>query len=147
MIKARAACKATGLPVLGEDSGIVVDALHGEPGVRSARWVPGSDADRMYALLKRMEGVPERKRTGRYVSVIAVVTPSGTERIFGATMDGKIGHEPRGTGGFGYDPIFVVDGKRTVAELSLEEKNRISHRAKALAKVMAHLPKLLEEQA
>jgi XTP/dITP diphosphohydrolase len=144
LIKARAACAATGLPALGEDSGLVVDALNGEPGVRSARWVPGSDADRVHALLRRMEGVPDEERSARYVSCIAIVLPDGRETVVRGELEGTIGHEPRGTGGFGYDPIFVLPSGQTTAEITMAEKNAISHRGRALAKLMAVLPRLLE---
>jgi XTP/dITP diphosphohydrolase len=144
LMKARAACAATGLPALGEDSGLAVDALGGEPGVHSARWVPGSDSDRLFALLRRMEGVPDGQRAGRYVSVIAIVTPWGREELFRGELEGAIGRAPRGDGGFGYDPVFVLPGGRTTAEISMAEKNAISHRGKALTKVLARLPELLE---
>jgi XTP/dITP diphosphohydrolase len=144
LIKARAACAATGLPALGEDSGLAVDALGGEPGIRSARWVPGSDADRMYALLERMQYVPDDQRSGRYVSVIAIVTPDGREELFRGELEGRLTRAPRGTGGFGYDPIFELAGGKTTAEISMEEKNAISHRARALAKCLERLEQLLE---
>jgi XTP/dITP diphosphohydrolase len=144
LIKARAACAATGLPALGEDSGLAVDALGGEPGIRSARWVPGSDEDRMYALLERMKGIPEGQRSARYVSCIAIVTPGGAEKVVRGELEGCIGFEPRGTGGFGYDPIFALENGRTTAEISMEEKNAISHRRRSLEKVMAILPAMLE---
>lgn len=144
LIKARAACAALGLPALGEDSGLAVDALNGEPGIRSARWVPGSDADRMYALLERMAEVPDGQRGGQYVSVIAIVTPDGREEIFRGELPGQIARAPRGTGGFGYDPIFELEGGKTTAEISMAEKNAISHRARSLAKCLARLPQLLE---
>ncbi|MFZ5823553.1 MAG: RdgB/HAM1 family non-canonical purine NTP pyrophosphatase [Bacillota bacterium] len=144
LLKARAACAATGLPALGEDSGLAVDALGGEPGIHSARWVAGTDADRMYALLDRMEVVPDDQRAGRYVSVIAVVTPSGREELFRGELEGRIARAPRGTGGFGYDPIFELPNGKTTAEISMEEKNAISHRARALAKCLERLERLLE---
>jgi XTP/dITP diphosphohydrolase len=144
LIKAHAACAATGLPAIGEDSGLTVDALGGDPGIRSARWAPGSDADRMHALLKRMEGVPAGQRAGQYVSCIAMVTPDGKEAVVRGELEAVIGLEPRGEGGFGYDPVFVLPDGRSVAELSMEEKNTISHRARALAKALAILPGLLE---
>ena len=143
LIKARAASAATGLPALGEDSGIAIDALGGEPGVRSARWVPGSDEDRVNALLARMDGLAKAQRTGRYVSVIAIVTPEGREELFRGEMEGWITEAPRGTGGFGYDPVFELEDGRTVAEISMEEKNRISHRSRALAKCLERLDDLL----
>jgi XTP/dITP diphosphohydrolase len=144
LIKAHAACAATGLPAMGEDSGLAVDALGGDPGIRSARWAPGSDADRMHALLRRMAAVPAGQRSGRYVSCIAMVTPDGKEAVVRGELDAVIGFEPRGEGGFGYDPIFVLPDGRSVAELSMAEKNAISHRARALAKALAILPGLLE---
>lgn len=145
LIKARAACVATGLPAMGEDSGLAVDALDGEPGIRSARWVPGSDADRMHALLRRMEQVADGHRTGRYVSCIAIVTPDGREAVVRGELEGEIARAPRGTGGFGYDPVFLLSTGLTTAEISMAEKNRISHRARALQKALALLPGLLEE--
>lgn len=144
LIKARAACAVTGLPALGEDSGLAVDALGGEPGIHSARWVPGTDADRMYALLERLKGIPDENRSGRYVSCIALVMPDGREAVVRGELEGRIGHEPRGTGGFGYDPAFVLPDGRTTAELTMAQKNAISHRGKALQKALVLLPQLLE---
>ncbi len=144
LLKARAACAASGLPALGEDSGLAVDALGGEPGIHSARWVIGSDADRMYALLDRMVEVPDEQRTGRYVSVIAVVTPDGREELFRGELEGRIARSPRGDGGFGYDPVFELPEGKTTAEISMAEKNAISHRARALAKLLPRLDALLE---
>lgn len=144
LLKARAAARATGLPALGEDAGLVVDALGGEPGVYSHRWMPGTDEDRYRALLKRMEGIPAGRRTARFVSCIAIVTPQGREEVVMGTLEGEIGFAPRGTGGFGYDPIFVLPDGRTLAELTLAEKNAVSHRAKSLARALPLLPGLLE---
>lgn len=143
LIKARAACAATGLPALGEDSGLAVDALGGEPGIHSARWVPGSDADRMYALLERMEGIPAGQRSGRYVSCIALVMPDGRTEVVRGELPGVIARSPRGAGGFGYDPVFELAGGKTTAEITMAEKNRISHRARALEKALQRLPALL----
>lgn len=139
LLKARAACAATGLPALGEDSGLAVDALGGEPGIRSARWVEGSDWDRVEALLARLEGVPESARTGRYVSCIALVRPDGEEEVVRGELEGQIAQSPRGSGGFGYDPVFLLPDGRTTAELTMAEKNRISHRRRALDRAMAVL--------
>lgn len=143
LLKARAACKALGLPALGEDSGLAVDALGGGPGILSARWAPGSDADRMYALLERMDGIADHKRAGRYVSCIALVTPAGREEVVRGELEGVIARTPRGGGGFGYDPVFVLSDGRTTAEISMTEKNQISHRARALEKALAILPTLM----
>lgn len=145
--KARSYAQATGLPVLAEDSGLEVDALGGRPGVHSARWVPGTDADRVQALLREMEGVLPEQRTARYVSVIALATPAGHEELFRGTLEGRIAPAPRGTGGFGYDPILVLPDGRTVAELTMMEKNRISHRQAAFRKALAALPAFLARAA
>lgn len=142
-LKARAACSDTGLPALGEDSGLAVDALEGEPGIHSARWVPGTDADRVAALLRRMSDIPDGQRTARYVSCIALVSPLGLEHTVCGELEGAIGHEPRGTNGFGYDPIFVLPSGLTTAEIPLAEKNRISHRANAFKQAMPLLQGLL----
>lgn len=143
LIKARAAAARTGLPALADDSGLAVDALGGDPGVHSARWVAGTDAHRNAALLRRMADIPAGRRTARFVSCIAIVTPQGREEVVEGMLEGEIGFAPRGSGGFGYDPLFVLPDGRTVAELSLEEKNRVSHRARALAKALPILRALL----
>ncbi len=130
--------------MLGEDSGLEVDALGGFPGVHSNRWAgPGkSDEDRVDLLLQRLAGFPEAGRGARFICVVAVVTPDGEERSFPGHLDGRLAESPRGSGGFGYDPImYVPELGRTVAELSAEEKNATSHRAKA---VMAAKPWLLQ---
>lgn len=143
LIKARAGCAATGLLCIAEDSGLEVDALGGAPGVHSARWVPGTDADRTNALLGRMEGIPDGERGGRYVSAIAIVHPDGSEAVVRGTMEGSIAHEPRGENGFGYDPVFLLPHGRTTAEISTEEKNAISHRANAMKLALGQLREFL----
>jgi XTP/dITP diphosphohydrolase len=147
LLKARAAVALTGLPALADDSGLAVDALNGEPGVRSARWVPGTDEDRYRALLVRMEGIPADQRTARFVSVVAVVTTDGHEEVVRGECIGQIGFGPKGTGGFGYDPIFFLPDGRSMAELSMAEKNQISHRARALAQIVPRLPHILGGEA
>lgn len=139
VVKARAFADASGLPALADDSGLEVDALGGEPGVRSARWVPGSDADRVTALLARLAGVPAARRTARFRSVAALAVPA-VEAVATAAgaVEGRIAAAPRGTNGFGYDPVFLVedgglDGTRTMAELDAAAKNALSHRARAVA--------------
>lgn len=143
LLKARAGCASTGLLCMAEDSGLEVDALDGEPGVHSARWFEGSDADRMHALLRRMEAVPNDRRAARYVSAIALVHPDGASVVVRGTLEGSIGREPRGTGGFGYDPAFVLPDGLTTAEITMEQKNAISHRARALQMALTHLPQFL----
>ncbi|MGH9175808.1 MAG: RdgB/HAM1 family non-canonical purine NTP pyrophosphatase [Vicinamibacterales bacterium] len=139
LIKARAAAGAGDLAI-ADDSGLVVDALDGRPGVRSSRFAgdDATDADNNALLLEEMAAVSEDRRTARFVSVVAIVSADGWEHVARGTIEGRIGHSPRGDGGFGYDPLFMIedDGAlefagRTMAELSLEEKNRISHRARA----------------
>jgi XTP/dITP diphosphohydrolase len=135
-LKASAYAGASGLPTLADDSGLEVDALGGAPGVYSARYAgPGaSDADRYRKLLAALEGVPAGQRTAQFRCVVALALPDGTVRTGHGRVTGRIGESPRGDNGFGYDPVFVVDGYGglTMAELPSEEKNRISHRARAV---------------
>ena len=135
-IKAEAVMKATGLPALADDSGIAVDALGGEPGIYSARYGFDESLDdwgRLQLLLKNTEAVPDGQRQARFVCVITLVTPEGRTIQTRGEIHGELTREPRGENGFGYDPIFYYPplGK-TTAELSSEEKNRVSHRANAL---------------
>lgn len=138
LIKARAAARASGLPAIADDSGLEVDALGGRPGVWSARYAgPGaSDRDNNALLLAELAGVPDAARAARYRCVVAWVRDADDPSpLFGeASWEGRIGTAELGTGGFGYDPLFIVAGTtRTAAQLSAEEKNRLSHRARALA--------------
>lgn len=134
-LKATAYARASGLLTLADDSGLVVDALGGAPGVRSARYAgPGaSDVDRYRKLLAALANVPEEQRTARFRCVVAVAQPDGTIYTTDGVCEGQIGFAPRGEHGFGYDPIFIVVGYngQTMAELSPDIKNRISHRARA----------------
>jgi len=128
--------------VLADDSGLEIDALGGEPGVYSARYM-GEDTSytiKNAALLERMKDVPVPERTARFVCAMAAVLPDGTHHIVRETIEGKIGYEPRGENGFGYDPIFYLpDLSCSTAELSPEEKNKISHRGKALRAMEEYL--------
>jgi XTP/dITP diphosphohydrolase len=144
LLKARHAARAAQLPALADDSGIEVDALGGRPGVLSARFAhPGaSDAANLARLLGELEGVPEERRSARYQCVVVWVrTADDPEPLIGrGTWEGRIALEPRGSGGFGYDPGFIPAGEqRTAAELSPEEKNRVSHRAQAWGALVAAL--------
>ena len=140
LIKARAACAASGLPAMADDSGICVDALNGVPGIHSARYCPGTDRERTEFLLKNMEAVPDGQRQGRFVSAIACVYPDGTEFTVRGECEGVILREIRGEGGFGYDPVFFSPGDScTFAEMPQARKNEISHRARALAAMKAAL--------
>lgn len=144
LIKARTVCKACGEITLADDSGLVIDALGGEPGIYSARWM-GEDTPyeiKNTEILKRMKDVPEEKRTARFVCVISAVFPDGRELTAKGVFEGRIGHEISGRNGFGYDPIFCVPEKGcTSAELSSDEKNRISHRGQALRLMQEKLKK------
>ena len=135
-IKAEAVMKATGLPALADDSGIAVDALNGEPGIYSARYGFDESLDdwgRLLLLLKNTEHVPDGQRQAQFVCVITLVTPEGQIIQARGEIHGELLREARGENGFGYDPIFFYPpfGK-TTAELSLEEKNSVSHRGNAL---------------
>ena len=132
-LKALAGARGTGLWTVSDDSGLFVDALGGAPGVCSARYVAGTDADRNQALLQAMEAVPDGERGAAFRCVLALASPGGEVRYARGECRGSILRAPRGTGGFGYDPVFLVrELGRTMAELDLAEKGRISHRARAL---------------
>jgi XTP/dITP diphosphohydrolase len=140
--KARAALAATGLPSLADDSGLEVDALGGAPGVLSARYAGPAqdDAANNAKLLAALADVPAAARTARFRCALAFVAPDGTLLLGEGTCEGQIGFAPRGDGGFGYDPLFLVgDVGRTMAELTAAEKNRVSHRARALAAMVTAL--------
>ncbi len=133
--KARDAVAATGLPAIADDSGITVDALNGMPGVLSARWAGKARDDdaNLRLLLEQLDDVPEGRRGGGYVCAAAFVTPDGEETIVRGEWRGTIVRSPRGTNGFGYDPIFVPEGYAlTSAELAPDEKDALSHRGRAL---------------
>jgi XTP/dITP diphosphohydrolase len=134
ILKATAYCAASGLPTLADDSGIVVDALDGAPGVYSARYAPTVE-ERNVKLLKALEDVPYEERTARFVSVVALVTPDQITVTAEGRVEGRVGTRPRGENGFGYDPIFVLDSGLTIAEIPTAEKNVISHRGRAIAKL------------
>ena len=131
--------------MLADDSGLEIDALGGEPGIYSARYLGEDTSYRVKNanLIERLAGVPEEKRTARFVCAIAAVLPDGRELVTKAAVEGRIGYEEKGEGGFGYDPIFYVpEFGRTTAELSEEEKNQISHRGKALRLMKEELRKV-----
>ena len=134
-IKAKAICEMTGEIVLADDSGLEIDYLNKEPGIYSARYM-GEDTSyhiKNKSLIDRLEGVPDEKRTARFVCAIAAVFPDGKELVVRGTVEGIIGYEEKGENGFGYDPIFYLPERGcTTAELSPEEKNSISHRGNAL---------------
>ncbi len=144
LLKARAVAAATGDPALADDSGIEVDALGGAPGPRSARYAGegATDEANLRALLLAVAGVPAAGRTARYRAAAGVAWPDGHEAHGEATCEGALATKPRGRGGFGYDPIFEPAGwDRTMAELAPEEKDRISHRGRALRALRDRLAK------
>jgi XTP/dITP diphosphohydrolase len=142
LAKARDAAAATGLPSVADDSGLAVDALNGMPGVLSARWSGrhGDDRANLELLLAQVGDVPEERRGAAFVCAAALVVPGGPETVVHGAWTGRLTRAPRGTNGFGYDPIFVPDGEtRTSAELSADEKDAASHRARALQALLPHL--------
>lgn len=138
LIKARAVAELCDVPVLADDSGLEVDYLNKEPGIYSARYL-GEDTSytiKNAAIIERLTGVPDEKRTARFVCAVACVFPNKEEIVVRKTMEGRIGYEERGENGFGYDPIFRPDGYDVSSgELPMEEKNAISHRGKAFRKM------------
>jgi len=143
--KAREVARLTGKLTLADDSGLEVDALGGQPGVYSSRFAGegATDEDKYRKVLDLMHDVPPEQRAARFRCTVAIATSGGELHEVSAACEGRIALEPRGSGGFGYDPIFIPEGyEQTMAELTLEEKNRISHRGKALrgaAEVLKHL--------
>jgi XTP/dITP diphosphohydrolase len=144
--KATLTAMHTGYTCLADDSGLVVDALDGQPGVYSARFA-GEDADDQKnnrKLLQMLQGLNDEKRQARFICVIAISDPQGNVHTVEGTCEGRMDYEERGTGGFGYDPLFIPEGyTRTFAQLSPEEKNRISHRGRALQKARTLLEKIV----
>ena len=140
--KAREAAIYSALPALADDSGLVVDALNGRPGVFSARYagVGADDAANNARLLEECQNIPGMRRQAAFVCVLAFVTPEGAEHIFTGRIDGQILTAGRGDGGFGYDPLFLVDCfGRSMAELTITEKNLVSHRAQAFRRFREYL--------
>lgn len=138
--KAWSAAKFTGKPALADDTGLEVDALGGRPGLYAARFAGEgcTFADNIKKLLRLLEGVPLQRRGALFVCVLALVDPSGREQVVESELHGRITEAPAGCGGFGYDPVFYVpEVGKTLAELTPDEKNHMSHRGRALAKVRA----------
>lgn len=142
-IKAEAGCKESGLPCIADDSGLCVDALNGAPGVYSARYsgIHGDDDGNNRKLLSELSGVPTEKRTAHFACAICVSFPDGSEVTATGKCEGYIGYEKKGTNGFGYDPLFMV-GDRSLAEMTAQEKDAISHRGNALKELQKILPAL-----
>lgn len=144
-LKAMAFMEETGLAAIGDDSGLVVDALDGAPGIYSARYAgEGASNDaRIAKLLANLQGVPEEKRTAKFVSAICCVFPDGREVTVRGECHGRIGFAPMGENGFGYDPVFISESGKTFAQLTSAEKDKISHRGNALRKLRAALEGIL----
>ncbi|MBI4966307.1 MAG: XTP/dITP diphosphatase [Desulfomonile tiedjei] len=148
--KARTFAAATGVVTLADDSGLCIDALDGRPGVHSARYSGegASDAEKCARILQELENIPEERRTARFVCAMALVTPKGEEQLFGGSCEGRITREPRGTGGFGYDPIFYFEEAGcTFAEMDRESKNKVSHRGRALRAFARFLEEVLRKKS
>lgn len=158
-IKAEAFCKASGLPTVADDSGLCVDALHGAPGVYSARYAGrhGDDAANNAKLLRKMSAVPAGERSAKFVSALCFILPDGRTLEVAGECPGSISFAETGTNGFGYDPLFVPDriglpdgttaentARRSYAELADAEKDAISHRGRAMEKLAAELPAFLQ---
>ncbi len=142
-LKALAALKLTGLPSIADDSGLVVDALNGEPGIYSARYA-GENAtysSNVDKLLLNMKDIPYNCRTAKFVCTICCLFPDGNEICVRGECNGHIGFERAGESGFGYDPVFITESGKTFAEISLEEKSKISHRGRALEQFVKELNK------
>lgn len=148
VIKAKTIMQETGKLTLADDSGLEIDALNKEPGIYSARYL-GEDTSyhiKNKTLIERLSGVPDEKRTARFVCAVAAAFPDGTIETVRATMEGRIGYEEKGSNGFGYDPIFYLPEYDCMsAELPLTEKNKISHRGKALRMIKEKLVKKNED--
>ena len=142
-IKAVAGASGSGLPTIGEDSGLAVDALGGAPGMFSARYAEGDDRARCEKLLRELASVPPGQRTARYVCAAVLAFPDGREESAEGTCEGAIALEPRGTGGFGYDPVFLLPDGRMMAELDQGQKAAISHRGRALRLLAPIMVRLL----
>jgi XTP/dITP diphosphohydrolase len=145
VLKATAVAAASGLPAIADDSGLTVDALGGMPGVLSARWSGrhGDDAANLALVLGQLADVPVDRRTAAFVCAAALAVPGGPVIVEEGVVRGRLAREPRGTNGFGYDPIFVPEGEtRTTAELPSAEKDAISHRGRAFRALASHLREL-----
>ncbi len=136
-LKAKAFVENTNMPAIGDDSGLMVDALNGEPGIYSARYAGegAPESKRIEKLLNNLKDIPEENRTAKFVTAICCMFPNGKEILVRGECHGKIGYEPIGNNGFGYDPIFISKNGKTFAQLTSEEKDKISHRGQALRKL------------
>lgn len=147
LLKARSAAAYGGLPALADDSGLMVDALGGAPGVLSARYSGGGSNANNAKLLREMAAVPDGKRQARFCAVLALACPDGREFLSTGVVEGEILRQERGKNGFGYDPLFYLPALgKTMAELDLEEKNPLSHRGKAFAGIIGKINGIIIEE-
>jgi XTP/dITP diphosphohydrolase len=144
-LKAQYAARASGILALADDSGLEVEALSGQPGVRSARFAgePSDDARNRHALLAALSGVPKERRNARFVCAVTIATPEGIVGTSQGVVNGTILDHERGSRGFGYDALFLLPSGRTIAELLDEEKNAVSHRGEAIRKILPQLQRAL----
>ncbi|MDF8265406.1 RdgB/HAM1 family non-canonical purine NTP pyrophosphatase [Luteipulveratus flavus] len=144
-LKSRAVCRATSLPAIADDSGLTVDVLGAAPGVWSAMWSgrTGDDQANIDLLLAQLADVDEERLTASFSSTVVLTLPDGTERVHVGRLDGRLTRDQRGSNGFGYDPIFLLQDGRTLAELDDAEKNAISHRGNAFRALLPDLVELL----
>lgn len=150
VLKAEAVSQALNKMVIGDDSGLIIDALDGRPGIFSARYAgePKNDQNNIDKVLSELEGVPDQKRTARFYCALAIAVPGQETKTVSGTCEGRILEKRQGSNGFGYDPVFYVPDKgMSMAELSSDEKNMISHRANALKKLDVILDSILERVA
>ena len=146
LLKARAVAEATGIPAVADDSGLAVDVLGGAPGIFSARWAGrhGDDGANLRLLLNQLADIPQNRRAARVVCAAALAVPGGADVVKRGELNGVLLSEPRGEGGFGYDPVLQPDGMdRSCAELAPGEKNAISHRAMAFAELLPSIVRIL----
>lgn len=146
LLKARAVAEATGIPAVADDSGLAVDVLGGAPGIFSARWAGrhGDDSANLRLLLHQLADIPADRRAAQFVCAAALAVPGGADVVKRGELKGSLLGEPRGDGGFGYDPVLQPDGMdRSCAELTAEEKNAISHRAQAFADLLPSIVEVL----
>ena len=145
-LKAEAIFRLSHTPTIADDSGLMVDALGGQPGVYSHRFAGpnATDDDRINKLLGLLQDTPDEQRTARFRTAICYIDETGKKHIFEGTCEGTIGHEKKGENGFGFDPVFVYEG-RTFAERSREEKNKVSHRGRAIGKFVEYIEEINKE--
>ena len=143
LIKVRSIGPLPNSIIVGEDSGLFIDALNGFPGVKTVRWMEGTDDDRSYEILEKMKNIPDKKRTARFISSVALICSDGTERIFEGVMEGKISSDPVGESGRGYRRIFLLDNGKSIAESDSKLVMKNDHRYQAMEKAVIFIKDLV----